>query len=178
MTMHGSATALEETPYASGTETPHATETNRSETNTTSTSSDALRRRAQSVVNDISIDPRWRGIIRYALEINDPWLAELVRRADAGEPIIDSIDFSLEPETLDSDAGEDKIGPLAGVICGTGDAAAAALFVLMGTLENSAHPKLLANAAKHFAFSHCAETNLFGMVDAQIAVIESKLLAG
>ena len=171
MTMYGSAPALEETPHT--TETPYT-----SETNTTTTVSDALRRRAQSVSNDNSIDPRWRAIIRYALEINDPWLADLVRRADAGEPIIDSIAFSLEPETLDDDPLEDKIGPLAGIICGTGNEAAAALFVLMGTLENSTHPKLLANAAKHFAFTHCAESNLFGMVDAQIAVVEGELLAG
>ena len=196
MTMHGSATALEETPHASSTQTPrpsntqttqpssaeapHATATpyaSGTNTNTTTTISDALRRRARSVINDNSIDPRWRGIIRYALETNDPWLADLVRRADAGEPIIDSIDFSVEPETLERDSSEDKIGPLAGIICGSGDEAAAALFVLMGTLENSTQPKLLANAAKHFAFTHCAESNLFGIVDAQIAVVESELLA-
>ena len=64
-------------------ETPHATET---------TISDALRRRAQSVINDIWIDPQWRSIIRYALETNDPCLADLVRRADAGETIIDMIE--------------------------------------------------------------------------------------
>jgi len=85
MTTHGSAVALEETP--------HATET------TTITISDALRRRAKSVINDRTIDPQWRPIIRYALEANDPWLADIVRRAEAGETIIDSIDFSLEPET-------------------------------------------------------------------------------
>ena len=79
MTTHGSATVRE---------TPHETET------TQITISDALRRRAQAVINDRSIDPQWRAIIRYALEINDPWLADLVRRADAGETIIDTIDFS------------------------------------------------------------------------------------
>ena len=188
MTMHGSALALE-TPHASETHASeihtsetyasetYANETHATETNTTTTISDALRRRAHSVINDNSIDPRWRGIVHYALEINDPWLADLVRRADAGEPIIDSVDFSLEPETLEDDSSEDKIGPLAGIICGTGNEAAAALFVLMGTLENSTHPKLLVNAAKHFAFTHCAEANLFGIVDAQIAVVESELLA-
>jgi len=173
MTMHGSAIALQETPHAG--ETPHATEAN-----TNPTISDALRRRAQSVINDNSIDPRWRGIIRYALEIDDPWLADLVRRADAGEPIIDSIHCSLEPETLKNDSSEDKIEPLLEMICGSrteaGTEPAAALFVLMGTVENSTHPKLLANAAKHFAFKHCAELNLFGIVDAQIAVFEGELL--
>jgi hypothetical protein len=179
MTVHGSATALEETPHGNETSNASGTETSyTSETNTTTTISDALRRRAKSLINDNSVDSRWRAIIRYALETDDPWLADLMRRADAGEPIIDSVDFSLEPETLASDSSEDKIGPLAGIICGTGDEAAAALFVLMGTLENSTHPKLLANAAKHFAFTHCVESNVFGMVDAQIAVIEGELLAG
>ena len=85
MTTHVSAIALEETP--------HVTET------TTISISDALRRRAELLINDRSIDPQWRTIIRYALEINDPWLADLVRRAEAGEKIIDTVDFSLEPET-------------------------------------------------------------------------------
>jgi len=169
MTMHGSATALEETP--------HAIETNTTEANTTSIS-DALRRRAESVINDSSIDPRWRAVVRYALEINDPWLADLVRRADDDEPIIDTIDFSLEPVAGKDDSSEEKIELLTQIICGTSKEAAAALFVLMGTLENSAHPKLLANLAKHFAFTHCAESNLFGIVDDQIAVVERELLAG
>jgi hypothetical protein len=55
---------------------------------------------------------------------------------------------------------------------------AAALFMLMGTLENATNPKLLANTAKHFAFTCCGESNLYGMVDAQITVIEGELLAG
>jgi len=174
MTMHGSATALEETPH--GAETT-LTETKLSETDANSTISDALRRRAQSVVNDNAVDSRWRTIIRYALEINDPWLADLVRRADASESIIEAVEFSLEPATSEHDSSEDKLEPLAEIICGTGDEAAAALFVIMGTLENSTHPKLLANAAKHLAFTRCAESNLFGIVDAQIAVVEGELLA-
>jgi len=52
-----------------------------------------------------------------------------------------------------------------------------ALFVLMGTLESSAHPKVIANAAKHYAFTRCGELNLFGIIDAQIAVLEGELLA-
>ena len=153
MTTHSSATARAETPHVT---------------------SDALRRRAQSLLNDRSIDPQWRAIIRYALEINDPWLADLVRRADAGERIIDTIDFSLEPETNKDDS---KIEALAEIICRADESAAAALFVLMGTLENSTHPKLLANAAKHFAFTRCAELNLYGMVDAQLPLVEGELLA-
>ena len=70
-----------------------------------------------------------------------------------------------------------KIEALAEIICRAGDEPTAALFVLMGTLEDSTHPKELANTAKHFAFSRCAESNLYGMVDAQIAVVEGELLA-
>ena len=165
MTTHLSAIALEETPHVS-------------ETETTTDISNALKRRAQSVINDASIDPRWRSIVRYGLQTNDPWLSDLVRRADAGEPIIDTIDFSLEPQFNDLDASEEKIEALTEIICRSGDESAAALFVLMGTLENSTHSRRLANAAKHFAFSRCGESNLYGIVDAQIAVVESELLAG
>jgi hypothetical protein len=138
------------------------------------TISDALRRHAESVINNRSTDPQWRNIIRYALEINDPWLADLVRRADAGETIID---LSPRLETNEDDSSEDKIETLAEIICSAGDEPAAALFVLMGTLEHSTEPKLLANTAKHFAFTCCGESNLYGMVDTQIAVIEDALLA-
>ncbi|HZI48783.1 MAG TPA: hypothetical protein VFD75_13375 [Pyrinomonadaceae bacterium] len=56
----------------------------------------ALKERAQAVLNDKSIDPQTRAIIRYAMEINDPWLARLVRRAGAGESVVDSAGF-LKP---------------------------------------------------------------------------------
>jgi len=152
--------------------TPHVTEV------TQITISDALKRRAQSVLNDRSIDPQWRAIICYALEINDPWLADLVRRADAGETIIDTIDFSQTQETNEDDSSETKIEALAELICRAGDESAAALFVLMGTIEHSTHAKVLANTAKHLAFTHCGESNLYGMVDAQIAVLEGELFRG
>jgi hypothetical protein len=154
-------------------ESPHETETTR-----TTTISDALRRRAQSVINDGATDPQWRTIIRYALETNDPWLADLVRRADAGERIIDTNDFSLAPETNDEDdLSEAKIEALADIISRAGDECVAALFALMAMLEHSTDPKLLANTAKHFAFTRCGELNLFGMVDAQIPVVEGELFA-
>jgi hypothetical protein len=159
MVTHTSATAHEETP--------HATET---------TISDALRRRAQSLINDIWIDPQWRSIIRYALETSDPFLTDLVSRADAGEMIIDAIDFSQTPGTNNDDSMEQKISSLSEIICQAGDRPTAALFVLMGTLENSAHPKILANTAKHFAFARCADLNLYGLVDAQIDLVERELL--
>jgi len=48
-------------------ETPHVHQTSR-----TNTIIHALKQRAQSVINDRSIDPQSRAIIRYALETNDP----------------------------------------------------------------------------------------------------------
>jgi hypothetical protein len=65
-------------------ETPHVNRTSR-----TNTIVNALKQRAQAVLNDRSIDSQSRAIIRYALETNDPWLAELVRRADAGDTVVD-----------------------------------------------------------------------------------------
>ena len=102
MTTHSSATVREETLHV---------------TETTTIISNALKRRAHSVINDTSIDPQWRAIVRYGLETNDPWLGDLVRRADAGEPIIDTVDFSLEPESNNDDSNEEKIEALAEMIC-------------------------------------------------------------
>ena len=69
-------------------EIPHVNQTSR-----TNTIVNALKERAQAVLNDRSIDPQSRAVIHYALETNDPWLAELVRRADAGETIVDVTGF-------------------------------------------------------------------------------------
>lgn len=69
-------------------ETPHANRTTR-----TATILNALTQRARAILNDKSIDPQSRAIIRYALETNDPWLAELVRRAEASETLVDSAGF-------------------------------------------------------------------------------------
>jgi hypothetical protein len=151
---------------------PHTTKTS------TPNISKAIKRRAEAVVKNRTIDAESRAIIRYGLETNDPWLAELVSRAGAGECISDSFDFSQTPETNNHDSSKEKIEALAEIICRVGDESAAALLVLMGTLENSTQPKVLAHTAKHFAFTRCGELNLFGMVEAQIAVVESKLLAG
>ena len=161
MTTHSSATVRQ---------TPHVNQTSR-----TNTIFNALKQRAQAVLNDRSIDPESRAIIRYALETNDPWLADLVRRADEDETIVDSAGFVKASST-----DEEKIAALAELICRAGDEAgtkSAALLVLMSTLENAPHPKALANLAKHLAFTRCGELNLNGMVEAQIAVFESQLLA-
>ena len=152
--------------------TPHATNST-----TNNTFSDAIKRRAQSLIKDRTIDESDRAFIRYALATDDAsGLSELVRRADAGEPVIDE---SYVLEVDDEISTEEKLERLAAMICQAGaqpETRSAALLVLMSTLENSTEPKLLANHVKHIAFTRCGELNCFGMVDAQIAAIESELL--
>jgi hypothetical protein len=165
MASHSSATAH--------LETPHVTRTSR-----TNTIVNAVKRRAQAVLNDKSIDPQSRAIIRYALETHDPWLARLVRRAEAGEDVVDNMQ---SPGIEEDDSSEEKITALAEMICRAGDEPAtksAALLVLMTALEDATDPRALANTAKHLAFTRCGEWNYSGMVDAQIAVVESELLCG
>lgn len=165
MTTHSSATARSEKPHV------HPTTRTNSIIN-------ALKRRAQAVLNDKTIDPQSRAIIRYALETNDPWLAKLVRHADAGETIIGEDGFLQTHETGEAGSSEEEIQALAEIICSANDRSSAALFVLMATLENSAHPKSIANTVKHFSFTCCGELNLCGMVDAQLEVLERDLFAG
>jgi len=170
-------------------ETPHANRTTR-----TKTILNALTRRAQAKLDDPWLDPQSRAILRYALETHDPWLARLVRQADAGERIANTFDFSQTrqvrrseeqteelqtDEASENDVTDEKIEALAEIICRAGDepgTKSAALLVLMGTLENASHPRVLVNIAKHFAFTRCGELNLYGMVDAQIAVLEGELM--
>jgi hypothetical protein len=144
MTSHSSATPRE----------PHANRISR--TNAVN----VLEERAEAVLNNTSIDPQSRVIIRYALETNDPWLERLVRQAESAPP----------DETGADDSNREKIEALAEIICGSGEEASAALFVLMGTMQNSTEPAVIANTVKHFAL------NVFGIVDAQIAVLEGELL--
>src|SRR5215211_4100169 len=133
MASHSSATARQHEPHVNQ-------RTN--QTSSTNTNVNALKRRAQAVLNDRSIDAQSRAIIRYGLETNDPWLAELVRRADAGEAIAGTLDFSETPVTSEDGSSEDKIEGLVKIICRAGDEAetkSAALSVLMATLENATH---------------------------------------
>lgn len=165
MANHGSANVRE----------PHANRTSR-----TNTIMNALKRRAQANLNDPSIDPKSRAILHYALEVNDPWLARLVRRADAGESIVDELDLEEGHESNNDNSNVEKIETLTEIICRAGDepeTISAALLVLMAKLENSSHPKALANTVKHLAFTRCGELNLYDMVDAQIAVAEDELFA-
>jgi hypothetical protein len=98
MTTHGSAIAREETP--------HEAET------TPTTITQAIKRRAQSVINDRSIDAESRTLIRYALEVNDPLLTELVRRVDAGVSILDTSFSEMPVTSFEDDASKEKIEAL------------------------------------------------------------------
>jgi hypothetical protein len=89
-------------------------------------------------------------------------LQKLVRRVDA-----------LKNENTESR----RVEALTEIICGADEEAAAALLVLMGAIENLRHPAALINTVKHLAFTHCGELNVYGIVDAQIATLESELFS-
>ena len=63
-----------------------------------------------------------------------------MRRADAGETIIDNLNV---PPT-----SEEKIEALAEMICRAGDGPSAALLVLLATLENAPHPESTCECSK------------------------------
>jgi len=158
VTTHSSATAHQETPY---------------ETQTTIiTVSDATKRRAESVINDKMIDPQWRTIIRFALELNDPFVDELVSRAEAGEDILETFESLRTPVPIGDEPILKKVEALAEIISRSGDEPTASLFILMETLESSMHPKVLASRAKHVAFSRCGELHVYEMIDAQLAELK------
>lgn len=161
MTSHSSATERRETPHAN-------------RTTRTATIMNALKERAKAVLNDTSIDAHTRAVLRYALEKNDPWLAELVRRDERGQ----TIDLSKIPQSCDASSIEDKMKALTEMICCGGEEPTAALLVLMATLTSASDPKALANMVKHLAFTRYGELNVNGMVDAQIAMLEGELFAG
>lgn len=163
MTTHSSATAHRETP--------HETET------TMIAVSDATKRRAESVINDKTVDPQWRTIIRFALELNDPFVGELVSRAEAGKDIVETFESLRTPVPIEDESILRKVEALTEIISRSGDESTAALFTLMETLENSTEPKVLASRAKHVAFSRCGELHVYEMVDAQLAELEGESLA-
>ena len=98
------------------------------------------------------------------------------------------MDSLQEPQTSGADesheqdiADEEKIAVLIDVICRAGDeptTKSAALLVLMATVENSSHPKALANVAKHLGSTRCGELNVCGIIDAQISMLEADLFSG
>ena len=54
----------------------------------------SLKRRARLLITNGSIPTQTRLLIRYALEIKDSNLGQIVRRVEAGEMTIDHIDIS------------------------------------------------------------------------------------
>ena len=71
MANDSSATALSETPHLGA----------------------AIKRRAQDLINNKSIDAATRTVLRYGMEIDDPLLPNLVRRVAAGKRIINDEGF-------------------------------------------------------------------------------------
>ena len=51
----------------------------------------SLKRRARLLITNGSIPVKTRSLIRYALEINDPDLVQVVQRVETGERTIDHI---------------------------------------------------------------------------------------
>jgi hypothetical protein len=51
----------------------------------------SLKRRARLLIKSSSIPPQTRSLIRYALEIKDPYLGQIVRCVEAGDMTIDSL---------------------------------------------------------------------------------------
>ena len=164
MASHSSATVREQAPHSITNNTRRL-----------NPNSDDVRQRAWSLVRDRSIDEGSRSLIGYALEIDDPALSELVRRAEAGETVTDNIAATNRPEDHST---EQRVDSLAETICRAHDPGirAAALLLLMSALENAEDPKSLANSVKHYAFTRCGELNVYGMVDAQIAALQNELL--
>ena len=168
MASHSSATVREQSP--------HSIDSIATNTLKLNTNREDVRRRAWSLLRDKSIDEGSRSLIGYALEIADPQLAELVRRAETGESVIDNIVAANAPDDV---FREQEVNILAETICRAHEPGirAAALLVLMSALENADDPKSLAINVKHYAFTRCGELNVCGMVDAQIAALENELLA-
>ena len=50
-----------------------------------------LKRRARQLATDSRVDPRTRSLIRYGLDLKDPYLAQVVNRVEAGETRIDHL---------------------------------------------------------------------------------------
>ena len=55
-----------------------------------------LKRRAQKLATNSRVDPRTRSLIRYALQIKDPHLEQIVNRVEGGEMSVDHICFDSD----------------------------------------------------------------------------------
>jgi len=51
----------------------------------------SLKRRARQLISNSSIPKQTRNLILYALKINDPYLAQVVRRVESGETTLDHL---------------------------------------------------------------------------------------
>ena len=51
----------------------------------------SLKRRARRLISDSSIPKQTHNLVLYALQINDPQLAQVVRRVESGETTIDHL---------------------------------------------------------------------------------------
>ena len=92
MARHSSATPREEKSTTNGTSTQRGKEPDNINSTRKSHLIDAsLKRRARLLITNSSIPSQTRSMIRYALDIRDPYLAQIVRRVEAGEMSIDSI---------------------------------------------------------------------------------------
>ena len=56
----------------------------------------SLKSRAGLLISNSSIPTQTRSLIRYALEIKDPHLGQLVNRVEAGEMTIEHLDISAD----------------------------------------------------------------------------------
>ena len=84
------------------------------------------------------------------------------------------------PHATQDELPRNKIEVLVDLICRPGDepdTKAAALLVLMSTLERSMEPVGLLNRAKHLVFAHYDDLTVDDMIDAQIATVEAELFA-
>jgi hypothetical protein len=76
-------------------QTPNQPNKPRDLTKQTSSIVDAsLRRRARLLIVNSSIPQQTRSLLRYALEIKDPYLAQVVRRVEAGELTIERLNVN------------------------------------------------------------------------------------
>ena len=86
MARHSSATPCEEKSTTNGTSTQRGKESDNIHLTPKPHIIDAsLKRRARLLITNSSIPSQTRSLIRYALEIRDPYLAQVVRRVEAAK---------------------------------------------------------------------------------------------
>jgi hypothetical protein len=92
MARHSSATPREEKSTTNRTSAQRGKESDNNNSTLKAHIIDAsLKRRARLLITNSSIPRQTRSLIRYALEIRDPCLAQVVRRVEAGELTIDHL---------------------------------------------------------------------------------------